>query len=167
MVNGKSRMFICLLCSAITILLVAGILSCQKLNNSAVNKAGKNPSGNIQEEVQIKSKKCDVVVYYFHTTYRCASCMQIEQLTAEALDEEFSEEMKEGFIEFNVLNMEEAKNNHFIQDYELFTKSVIVADIEQGKQIRWKNLIKVWSLLNNNEEFKKYIKSEVEDFLES
>lgn len=164
--NGKSRIFISLFYPAFTMLLIAGILSCQKPGNSTGNKANKNPSGNIKEEVQIESKKCDVIVYYFHTTYRCDSCMQIEQLTAEALDEEYSEEMKDGFVEYNVVNMEEAKNNHFIQDYKLYTKSVIVADIEEGKQIRWKNLIKVWSLINNKKEFKKYIKSEVKDFLE-
>jgi hypothetical protein len=107
-----------------------------------------------------------VIVFYFHGNVRCFTCERIEQLTMEAVNEEFAEEMKKGVVELKVINVEEAKNNHFIKDYQLYTKSVIVSDLKQGKQDRWKNLQRVWELVRNDEAFKRYVQKEINEYLE-
>jgi hypothetical protein len=52
-----------------------------------------------------------------------------------------------------------------VKDYKLFTKSVIVADMVQGKEQRWKNLPRVWELLRNEADFKAYVKNETAAYL--
>lgn len=108
-----------------------------------------------------------VTVYYFHGKYRCYSCNLIEQLTRISVEEGFSEEIGKGLVSFKVLNVEEQENSHFIKDYSLYTKSVIVSDVRGGKEIRWKNLTKVWELLRNEVAFKSYVQAEVNKFLKN
>lgn len=58
----------------------------------------------------------------------------------------------------------EQGNEHFIKDYELYTKSVVIVDTRNGKQIRWKNLEKVWELLYSKDAFIKYIEDELRSY---
>ena len=64
-----------------------------------------------------------------------------------------------------VINVDEKENSHFSKDYKLFTRSVVVSDIVNGKETQWKNLQKVWELVHNDEAFKKYIQDEIKAYL--
>ncbi|MCF7870243.1 MAG: nitrophenyl compound nitroreductase subunit ArsF family protein [Candidatus Omnitrophica bacterium] len=108
-----------------------------------------------------------VIVYYFHTTFRCPSCHKIEQYTEGAIKEYFAKEIESGDLEYKVINIEEKGNEHFVQDYKLYTKSVVLTLIEDGKEIRSKNLEQVWQLLRNKDQFYQYIKNETQGFLDS
>ncbi|MBN1602903.1 MAG: hypothetical protein JW915_14945 [Chitinispirillaceae bacterium] len=115
--------------------------------------------------IDVKSQNKKVVVYYFHTTFRCQSCNMIEKFTKEAVESGFASELKNGTVEMKVINVEEKGNEHFAKDYKLYTKSVIVSDVKDGKEITWKNLDKVWTLLGDQNKFIDYIKTEVKTSL--
>ena len=66
---------------------------------------------------------------------------------------------------FKAVNIEENQNKHFIQDYQLFTKSVVLVDLIKGKQRNWKRLDQTWSYLRNPAVFEKYIKDEIVAFI--
>lgn len=102
-----------------------------------------------------------IIVYYFYGNYRCDSCTLIEQYTEEAVLEAFTPEIERGLVEFRGVNVEKPETRHFIQDYQLYTKSVIVSEVVDGKEQRWKNLAKIWELVMNEKAFKDYIKAEV------
>lgn len=104
-----------------------------------------------------------VIAYYFHTTYRCVSCRNIEKYSREALESGFPADLEGGRLVWRVVNVEEEGNEHFVQDYELFTKSVVLVDERTGE---WKNLPKVWQLLGNPNEFIRYIQTETAEFLQ-
>ncbi len=106
-----------------------------------------------------------VIAYYFHTTYRCASCKKIEAYSREAIETGFVEELKTGILKFESINVDESKYKHYIDDYRLYAKSLIISRLEDGKQIEWKNLTKVWQLLRNKEEFFKYVRDEIGAYL--
>lgn len=106
-----------------------------------------------------------VVVYYLHTTNRCYSCTRIEKLTYLAIAEAFEQELGEGRVKFASINVEQDENKHFINDYKLYTKSVIVSDVALGEERRWKNLQRVWELLREDEAFKEYVQEEVRLYL--
>ncbi|MBN1759492.1 MAG: hypothetical protein JW863_14280 [Chitinispirillaceae bacterium] len=106
-----------------------------------------------------------LVVYYFHTTFRCRSCNLIEAFTKEAISTGFSDQLKNGRIELKVINIEEPGNEHFGEDYKLYTKSVILSDVRDGKEASWKNLDKVWTLLGDQDKFIDYIQTEVKTLL--
>ncbi len=104
-----------------------------------------------------------VIAYYFHTTYRCVSCRNIEKYTREALESGFRGELEDGHLVWRVINVEEEGNEHFVKDYQLFTKSVVLVDEQTGE---WKNLPKVWQLLGDPNAFIRYIHTETETFLQ-
>jgi len=110
---------------------------------------------------QVAQATDKVIVYYFHGNYRCASCMTIERYTRESVESFFADEIKRGQIELRIINADLPVNKHYIKDYKLFTRSVIVSDIAQGKEKRWKNLQKVWELLHKEKNFKAYVKDEI------
>ncbi|PIW79889.1 MAG: hypothetical protein COZ98_05195 [Candidatus Omnitrophica bacterium CG_4_8_14_3_um_filter_43_15] len=108
-----------------------------------------------------------VIAYYFHTTFRCSSCHNIEQYTEEAIKNNFAKEVETGELVYKVINIEEKGNEHFVQDYKLYTKSVVLSLIQGGKEVRFKNLEQVWQLLRNKDKFYQYIKNETQGFLDS
>ncbi len=106
-----------------------------------------------------------IVAYYFHGNVRCVSCKKIEAYTDEAIHGAFASELDGGSLEWRVVNIDEPENKHFIEDYQLYTKSVILSDMADGKEVRWKNLDKVWKLLGDKDEFIAYIDNEVKGYL--
>ena len=108
-----------------------------------------------------------VIVYYFHGNYRCASCTQIERFTKEAVESGFADQIKSGLVSFKVLNVEKPDNGHFVQDYQLYTKSVVLSLVKSGKEVRFKNLDKVWEYLRDRKRFDDYIRNGVTEYLEA
>jgi len=106
-----------------------------------------------------------VIAYYFHGKVRCRSCILIESYTKEAIYRDFGNELKTGRLEWRLVNVEEADNKHFIKDYKLYTKSVIIVDVQDNRQIRWKNLEKVWEILHEKDMFFNYIRDEIRAYL--
>jgi hypothetical protein len=122
-----------------------------------------SPAGSATQSVQSGGK---VIVYYFHTNYRCSTCIKIEKYTRESIEAAFAKELKSGDIEFRSVNVDLPDNKHYVNDYKLFTKSVIVSDVSQAKELRWKNLSKVWELIRNETKFKDYVKNETAAYLQ-
>ena len=105
-------------------------------------------------------------VYYFHGTARCPSCKTIEELTNFAITDGFKKDLESGRLEFKAVNVETPENQHFIKDYQLYTKSVIVSEMVEGKETRWKNLEKIWQLFMKEKAFTMYVQQEVAAYLE-
>jgi len=102
--------------------------------------------------------KESLTVYYFHTTYRCHSCTLLEEYTREAVMKNFPAELKSGRIKFVSLNVEKDPNRHYVQDYQLSFKSVVVSvRDEKGQEQRWENLSKVWVYLRDRDTLAKYV----------
>lgn len=106
-----------------------------------------------------------VVAYYFHGRVRCVSCVKIESLSGKAIRERFPEELRTGRLAFREVNVEEPGNRHFIDDYRLTSQSLVIVEYRDGRQVRWRNLEKVWTLLNSEREFIGYVQGGVSDFL--
>lgn len=106
-----------------------------------------------------------VIAYYFHGNFRCANCYNMEKWTKEALDEYFKDDEKRGRLDLRVINLDVKGNEHFILEYQLFTKSVVLALVKNGKEVKSTNLTKVWDYLGDDRKFKAYIKDEVSKYL--
>lgn len=119
------------------------------------------PAAEVKKEAALPD---GVTVYYFHTTFRCHSCLTIERLTHETLNEQFAAEQKSGAIRWRMINYEEPANEHFIDDYKLYTKQVILSAVKGGKEVKWKNLDEVWDLKRDEMRFKLYIADEIKKF---
>ena len=107
-----------------------------------------------------------IIAYYFLTSYRCSSCHKIEKYTKEALEQHFKDELASHRLVFQPINIDERENKHFIEDYELYTKAVVLSIQKGGREVKYKNLTKIWEYLGDKDTFYDYIKSETSQFLE-
>ena len=125
---------------------------------------------NSMAEQKIRPKKFNradkVIAYYFHGNYRCASCTKLEKYSRDAITMYFDNEIKQGFLTFKTVNTDLSENKHFLQDYQLYTKSLVLISVKNNKTLKWKNLDKVWQHLNNQNDFYKYVQTETKKFLE-
>lgn len=104
----------------------------------------------------------ELIAYYFHGTRRCVTCKKLEAYTQEAIESGFADELKSGILQWRPVNIDEEGNGHFANDYQLYTKSVILSKQEDGKEASWKNLNKIWQLVKGEKEaYIKYIQDEV------
>lgn len=117
-------------------------------------------------EVQQKQEAAKVVVYYFHGNVRCPSCIKLEEYSGEAINNGFQKELSDGTVEFKSINVDEEANKHFIQEYQLVSRSVVVSKIEKGKEVKWKNLDMIWQLVSNHDKYVEYIKNETKNIIE-
>ena len=122
---------------------------------------------NAEENTGQGKKSPKVIAYYFHSTFRCPTCRRIEAFSQEAIQQAFAEALKDGRLEWRVINVEERENRHFVQDYELFTKSLIVVKMKDGKQVQWKNLKRVWELTGKKDAFLQYVQDEIRAYMEA
>ena len=106
-----------------------------------------------------------VVAYYFHGNFRCYTCHTMEQYSKEAIQANFKDALTSGKLEFKVVNVEEQGNEHFMQDYQLYTKSLVLSLVKDGKEIKSKNLTKIWEYVRNKQKFFDYVSEEVNSFL--
>ncbi|MBN2224923.1 MAG: hypothetical protein JW765_09640 [Deltaproteobacteria bacterium] len=106
-----------------------------------------------------------VNVYYFHGNYRCISCRTIEMYTREAVNEAFLTEMGDGSLHLKVLNMQDPKNEAYIDDFTLEYYIVVLEKVVDGKRVEWKKLEGVWDLYNDKPAFKKYVIGETRNYL--
>ena len=106
-----------------------------------------------------------VIAYYFHGTARCPTCYRLEQYSKEAIETNFKDALASGNLEFEVINVENKGNERFSNDYQLYTKSLILSLVKDGKETKWKNLGKIWEYAGNKQRFVDYVKNEVTNFL--
>ena len=132
------------------------------LVSEVVADAGKSETAS--PVVKEASKK--LVAFYFHGNFRCTNCKKIEQYSGEAIEKYFAEQLRTEKLVFNIINTDLPKNKHFIENYQLYTKSLIIAEFKDRKQVRWKNLDKVWNYLNDRDKFYEYVRSEIQKYLE-
>ena len=123
--------------------------------NGETTKSKKSP-----HNLTIK-KDMTIIVYYFHTTYRCNSCNKIEAFTKTSLEKNFINHLKNKKIIFKLTNIDKSDNKHFVKDYQLFTKSVVISKNIKDKEVKWRRLDKTWEFLHKPKDFDQYIKNEI------
>ena len=106
-----------------------------------------------------------VAAYYFHGTLRCPTCYKLEQYSKEAIDANFKNELASGKLVFKTVNVDEKANEHFVNDYQLYTKSLVISFVKDGKEAKFKNLAKIWEYVGNKQRFYDYVKEEIAAFL--
>ena len=117
-------------------------------------------------ETALSQPEANVVVYYFHGNKRCVTCKTIEAYAREAIENNFEKEIEQGKLVFKSVNLDIPGNEHYIQDYQLTVKTVIVARYINGKQVEWKDLDQVWKLVPDKPAYLEYVQSGTRELLE-
>lgn len=106
-----------------------------------------------------------VVAFYFHGKVRCTTCRTIEAYAHDAIHAGFADQLENGDLTWRVVNVDEPENQHFVHEFQLVTRSVVLAEFHDGRPVRFKNLDRVWQLVRNRNAFVDYIQSETNAFL--
>ena len=106
-----------------------------------------------------------VVVYYFHQTIRCSTCLEFETFSKKALDTYFAKDLASDRVEWHVLNMDEAANRHYVDEFKLFTKALVIEKVHDGKPVAWKNLEDIWAFEGDEPGFMNLVKDAVNAYL--
>jgi len=117
-------------------------------------------------EESVKAEPSDYVqAYYFHASYRCKKCTTLEQYSREAIETNFKDNLGNGTLHFDKVNFDEDQNRHYLQDYNLTYRALVLVRYKDGKQVEFKNLSRIWQLVGDKDAFLDYVKAETEAYL--
>ena len=153
--NGKS------LLRWVLLAIVSGSVVIYALQKSEPRAAGTDATATSMPDATAAA----VVVTYFTTDVRCESCRKIEALSRQAIEEGFPHELASGAVVFRVLNTDRPENQHYVDDYEIANKTVIVSHQVDGRETEWANRQDVWLLLDEPAEFRSYVREPVQRYL--
>jgi hypothetical protein len=144
----------------VTAVLSAAVLSVLVATASAQSPAAPSAS------TATSPARHEIVVSYFHGDFRCATCKKIEAFSRDAIEKTFTKELATGRLVFKAVNIDRAENEHFIHDYSLVTRSLVVTEETDGKILRWMNLEKIWELVRGDQQaFTDYVAAAVRTYL--
>jgi len=118
-------------------------------------------------EVLPKADGDQVVMTYFMMGKRCVSCRKIEALARETAEKDFAGELASHKLGFRVVNCDEPINQHYVKDYKLTSKTVVISHRRDDKEMEWKDMEKVWDLLDEPAAFRAYLAEPIRQYLGS
>ena len=107
-----------------------------------------------------------VIAYYFHRTQRCHTCLTMEAYARAALEEDLSDALQSGELQFRSVNVDEPANEHFVNEYELYTSALVMVEMEGTEVKRSKKLEQIWDLVGDEWKFKTFVRDEALAYLE-
>lgn len=139
--------------SLVSFIVMAGFVIC-----GSVSMAAETPA----QGAQAGAAPAHIKAYYFHGNFRCGACSRIQEFSEKSIQKYFEDQLKDGTLVYKAVNIDEPENRHFIKDYQLYTRSLVIAADKNGKEVKWKNLDRVWQLVRNETRFGEYVKTEIE-----
>ncbi|NTW34285.1 MAG: hypothetical protein HGB12_16980, partial [Bacteroidetes bacterium] len=104
-------------------------LSVEQIDTSSLVSNKDTVSGKQKEKINTNNIKSDlpvVLIYNFHVTNRCPSCVAIEEATTKTLNTYFAAEVKQGRIKRQILNVDDKANKFISEKYEAFGSGLFV-----------------------------------------
>ncbi len=128
--------------------------------------ASSNPADDSKGQNQTASMQgTRTIVYYFHGNMRCATCMKFEAYVKDVVASRFKDDAASGKLELKIINVDEPGNTHFVKEYELSTRTLVVSKWKDGKQVDWTNLHQIWNRVDDEADFKKYVEDEIRNMM--
>jgi hypothetical protein len=102
-----------------------------------------------------------IVVYYFHGTRRCRTCLSIEATAHDLISSRFAAQLQSGEMIWKVVNYDEPENEHFIKDFGLVSSSLVIVEMKEGEPVEYEVLQKAWPLAHDKPGFDYYVEQSV------
>lgn len=134
------------------------------VTDSLPSSSHKSPENQPQTTL---SDQATVLVYNFHTTNRCSSCIAIEEATTKTLNTYFSKEIQQGIVKRYILNVDEKANKSIAEKYQVFGSSILVV-----KKLKEKETISDLTgdgfkfARNKEERFIDILKSKIDEYIQ-
>ncbi len=106
-----------------------------------------------------------VIAYFFHGHRQCPSCRHLEAISERAIADGFPDAMRSGTIQWRAVDIEDAVNQHFASEYQIYWSSLVLVKVTAGKPVTYKNLEKAWQIQQNDLALRSYVRAEVRAYL--
>ena len=117
------------------------------------------------KEAAAVSETPEFVAYYFHGNFRCATCRKLEAYSEEAIFKGFAKDLESGALEWRAVNTDEPANKHYVQDFQLLTKSLVLVEYRDGEVARFENLKEIWQKVGDKDGFLEYVRTSTREFI--
>ena len=104
---------------------------------------------------------------YFHSDYRCVTCLKIERWSSVAIQNGLADSMKTGRLAWGTQNMDTPDGSALADKMGLTGKALVLMELRGGKMTRFKELKDTWKNLRDSTAFATYVKSETVAFLKT
>lgn len=145
--------------NALLLLAVGGVV--YVLLEDRLNRAAATPAA------AVYSQAPHLAVYYFDQGKDCETCVQIPAYTQAVLQRRFERELATGRISWHAIDTDDPAKEHYLNDYQLYAKSIVLSLQKDGAQLKWKNLDRVWELVYDRVAFERYVEEEMAAALEA
>ncbi|MCK7470046.1 MAG: hypothetical protein MZU95_03995 [Desulfomicrobium escambiense] len=69
-------------------------------------------------------------------------------------------------VVYKKIDLDDAANKHYIKDYKLFTKAVVLSRSKKWQEkLNLRNLSDIWTKLGNEKAFKDYVTKEIKSYI--
>ncbi len=124
--------------------------------------------GNINDNKNQNSTKPETInkvgVFYFHSNYRCTSCIFLQKYVEETINEFFQAELRDNKIEFKEVNIDLVENRALTQEFQARGSGLYIKVYFKENSLIEED-IQVWRYLNNEQQFKSYLKNKLNNLL--
>ena len=107
----------------------------------------------------------DYAVYFFYNDIYCTTCEKLENYALQAIQVHYADELKLGLLQWRTLDMTAPENKHYVVDFGLYSKSIVLLAFNDGELTRFKNLEDIWDRIDNQEDYAQYIRTSLETFM--
>jgi len=107
---------------------------------------------------------CVIEAIYFHNTYRCVTCLKIENEAKAIVEAEFSEELAAGTLRWSAIDVEVERA--YISQYDLAMPSLVLIRKTGNEVVDWITLHDTWSNIRSSTRFSAYIIDSFQEFIE-
>ena len=135
------------------------------MESTAETAAEKNAGSGESAAGKTHDGDTKIIAYYFHGNARCKTCLTIELYAIEAIETGFPEALRSGKIEFLPVNLEIPENEHFIDDFQLAARTIVLERVVEGERKDYLNLHRVWELVRDKEAYVAYVQDETGKFM--
>jgi thiol-disulfide isomerase/thioredoxin len=107
------------------------------------------------------SSSLRVVIYYFHPTLRCTSCLLAESLAHQVVQEHWNDALDQGVLQWRLANIDLPENQSLTRLFAVDFSAVVVASVHDGKHVRWEKISQVWEQVQEPDTFRGRIHGQI------
>jgi len=90
-----------------------------------------------------------IQVFYFHRSFRCIGCINVEAAAYEAVSIDHSEDVQAGKLEWHSINCDDPQHSHYVTEYDLYTQELIFVEMRNAVPVRNEKIPEVWQHWEN------------------
>jgi hypothetical protein len=150
----------------IAVLILSGCILCSCSSPAQPATPSPTPTNTqVTQTPQPSTNGTNVVeVVYFHRAQRCSGCIYAGDTTEYTVETYFADKLASGKLVFKMLNLQDPANAAIVEKYGAYTSSLFINDIKGGID-HIEEVIDIWFLLHNDEQFVNLVKGELEKHL--